>query len=48
MGVFGVSPASSLTPIKVLVPGDSGGKTAFSDVKILGGMAGCKGEIVER
>lgn len=48
IGVFGVSPASSRTPISVLVPGDSGGKTAFSDVNIRGGMAGFRGEMVER
>jgi hypothetical protein len=46
--VLGVSPESSLTAIKELVPGDSGGKTAFSDVNILAGMAGSGAEMVER
>ena len=47
--VFGVSPEPSLTAINELVPGDSGGNTAFSEVKTLGGGAmAASGEIVER
>lgn len=45
MGVVGVSHESSRLAIKVLIPGDAGGKTAACEVKILGG---CGGEIVER
>lgn len=48
MGVFGVPPESSLCAINELVPGDSGGKTAFSEVKILWGITASGGEIVER
>jgi len=44
----GVSPESSLTAIKELVPGDSGGSTAFSEVNIRAGMTGSCGETVER
>ncbi|KAJ6860536.1 hypothetical protein NC651_036815 [Populus alba x Populus x berolinensis] len=43
--VLGICPKSSLTAIKELVPGDSGGKTAFSDVKILAGMTGFGAEM---
>lgn len=45
---FGVSPESSLLAIKALVPGDSGGSTAFSDEAIRARTTGCGGEIVER
>lgn len=46
--VFGMSLVSSLLAINELVPGDSGGKTAFSEENILGGTAGSGFEILER
>lgn len=48
MLVFEVSPEPSLIAIKELVPGDSGGRTAFSDLNIRSGITGSAGEIVER
>lgn len=44
----GVPPESSLLAIKALVPGDSGGNTAFSDEALRRGTTGCGGEMVER
>jgi len=44
---FGVSPESSLPAIKALVPGDSGGNTAFLEV-IRIGTTGLDGEMVVR
>jgi hypothetical protein len=43
---LGVSPVSLRTAIKELVPGDSGGNTLFSDMKIREGIEGSGGEIV--
>lgn len=48
MSALGVSPDSSCVAIKELVPGDSGGSTALSDLNIRWGIAGFDGEIVER
>lgn len=45
---LGVSSESSRTPIKELVPGDSGAKMEFSEAKIRGGIAvGSGGHIPE-
>jgi len=43
-----VSPEFSLVAIRALVPGDSGGKTEFLEVKMRCGITGSGGEIVER
>lgn len=45
---FGVSPISSRTAINELVPGDSGGKTTFSELNTRAGTTGSGGEIVDR
>ena len=48
MGVFGVSSDMSLSLINVLVPGDSGEKTAFWEVKTRGGIAVGPGVLCDR
>lgn len=45
---FGPAPESSLADIKELVPGDSGGYTAFSEENVRTGTTGSGGEIIER
>jgi len=43
---LGVSPVPSRFAIKELVPGDSGGKTVFSELNILEGVMGSGGATV--
>lgn len=43
---LGLSPQSSCTAIKELVPGDSGENTVFSEAKILEGITGSGGDTV--